>query len=151
MARPSNTDRQIRLLQKLTQGAAAHMAGLSERHIRTTDCPRNSDGTYSARDVAAWLAERSADASDELAGKESPNLERYRAAKADLAEMMAAERRGLLIPRDKNREFLGRVAATIRQASEVIRTFSAEAHQILDEALADSEATIEEFFSDGTA
>src|SRR4051794_31165004 len=98
MARKSTTDRQIAELQKLTQGAAASLASWSERHLRAcTDCPRNPDGSYSGAAVVKWLVERATD-TDELAGQDSPNLERYRAAKADLAEMMAAERRGLLIP-----------------------------------------------------
>src|SRR5262245_14716913 len=140
MSRRSTSDEQIRMLGRLTQQAAAQLAGLSGRHLRSTDCPRNPDGTYNAWDVARWLVERAADDSSDVPG-DSPNLERYRAAKAELAEMQAAERRGQLISRERNREFLGRVAAILRQAGEVIRTFSSEAHQILDEALADTAST----------
>lgn len=149
MARKSTTDQQLATMRGLTQASAAWVAEMSERHLRTTDCPRNGDGTYSAQAVSTWRADRAAaTAGADLPTGDSPNLERYRAAKADLAEMEAAERRGQLIPSDRNRAFMGRVAAILRQAGDVIRTFSPEAHQVLDEALADAENEIEVFFGD---
>lgn len=145
MPKRSTTKDQIKAMQSLTQGAAAWLVGVGERHLRTTDAPRNADGTYCGVDLARWLTERAADDVADT-GTESPNLERYRAAKADLTEMLAAERRGQLIPREASRDFLGRVAAIICQAGQVIKTFSTEAHAILDEALADAETAVEEFF-----
>ena len=85
-----------------------------------------------------------------LTGATSPALERYRQARAEREEIGLAVLKGELIPRDRNREFLGRVASILRQAGDILRTISAEAHQVLDEALIDIDSEIEAFFGDGS-
>lgn len=106
-------------------------------------CPRNDDGTFNATSVIAWrieLVERKASeaAGDPLlvGGGDSPNLERYRAAKAALTELELGERKKELIPRDELRVALGTVAAQVRRAlTELQKRFGDDAAQIVGSAL----------------
>jgi hypothetical protein len=80
----------------------------------------------------------------------SPALERYREERAALARLDRLEREGQLIPRDQARESLGRVAAILRGAGEVLqRQFGATAGELLYEALDDCTREIEHFFGSG--
>ena len=46
-------------MQRLTQGAAAWLAGISPRSLRDVpDIPRAADGTYSGQDIVKWAAGR---------------------------------------------------------------------------------------------
>ena len=68
---------------------------------------------------------------------DSPALERYRAAKADLAEMQLERERGELISRDHVRAALGRWAGPLRRAGEILeKQHGQSARKVLDEALA---------------
>lgn len=63
-------------------------------------CPRNSDGSYDLTAVIAWREDRiRAEVDDAMAssGKDSPNLERLRAARADMAELEFKTRLGKVI------------------------------------------------------
>ena len=87
------------------------------------------------------------------AGVPSPALERYREERALLAKLERQEREGSLIPRDDSRDGLGRIAARLRAAGELLeRQFGAEAREVLDEALGDAQREIEQVFGadDGT-
>ena len=89
--------------------------------------------------VAAREADREASGGDPmLAGGDSPGLERFRMARAKIAELDLAARESSLIPRDKVHDGLGRLATIIRGAGESLqRQFGAEAQDVLDEVLAD--------------
>ena len=45
---------QIQVLHSLTQQAAAHLVGMTPRHLRDQGAPRNEDGTYDARALLVW-------------------------------------------------------------------------------------------------
>ena len=76
------------------------------------------------------------DADPLLAGGDSPNLERYRGAKADLAEMDLQERRGTHANLEELDGALMRFAGGIRRAGEVLqRRFGNEASDILNEGI----------------
>ena len=52
---------QIRVLRSLSQGAAAYLLGLSSRSVRDMEAaglPRNSDGSYDALAILAFLRRR---------------------------------------------------------------------------------------------
>ena len=132
------SQQQIATMQALSQGAAAWLVGLSTRTFRDTTAPRGSAGLYNARDLLAWKAGPAAGSDDPLlTGGDSPNLERYRAAKADLAEMDALERRGRLVDVDAFAEWWGtEVAAPMRRAVETLQSrFGADAAEIVAAAL----------------
>jgi len=80
-----------------------------------------------------------ADADDDAllsAGADSPELERFRAARADLAEMERDERRGKLISADRLREICTEVGATIKSARKrLVKKFGRPAGEILDDAI----------------
>lgn len=100
--------------------------------------------------VVARAADReSSDGEPMLAGGDSPALERFRLARARIAELDLQERQGSLIPRDKVHDGLGRLATIIRGAGESLqRQFGREAQDILDEALADFDREAADTFGD---
>src|SRR4051812_14117329 len=109
---------ELATVKALGQSAAAYIIGLKPRSFRDLDAPRNDDGTYNAAELVKWQVARTASPDDPLlAGGDSPNLERYRKAKAELAEMDAAERRGQLADVNALCEWwLIEVAPLVRQA-----------------------------------
>ena len=83
-----------------------------------------------------------------LDGESTPALERYRNARAILAEMDIEERSGQLIRRDVAHDNLMLIASLLRGAGVVLqRQFGDEAHTILDEALDEAERVIEREFA----
>jgi hypothetical protein len=99
-------------------------------------------------DFLAANARKLAVPDDELMqGAASPALERYREERALIAKLERQEREGTLLPRDQTRDGLGRIAARIRAAGELLeRQFGPEARAVLDEALTDAEREIEQVF-----
>lgn len=82
-----------------------------------------------------------------MQGVGSPALERYREERALIARLDRLEREGRLMPRDKVRESLGRIAAVVRSAGDGLqRRFGPEAVEILHEALADAHREIDRTF-----
>lgn len=76
-------------------------------------------------------------------GSDSPNLERYRLAKAIEVERKNDKEEGLLIPRPVIREALLPAAAAMRQAGErLAKLFGNDAHAIYAEAVQEYEAAI---------
>lgn len=75
-----------------------------------------------------------------LDGGDSPGLERYRNAKADLAEMERDERRGKVIPSDEILPSLQQAAGAMRQAIEhAVRLYGNPVGELLNEALTETE------------
>jgi hypothetical protein len=73
-------------------------------------------------------------------GPSTPALERLRRFTGDLKELELKERRGDLLRRDDVHAGLAELGRIIKGASETLRrSFGAEAHAVLDEALADYE------------
>jgi hypothetical protein len=82
-------------------------------------------------------------------GSDSPALERWRRAKADLAEIEVQSKRGSLVPRNEIRTGLDAIAARLRGfAEELQREFGPGAIDLLDEALTDCENAIDRMYSD---
>lgn len=102
-------------------------------------------GRYPLREIARWLRESgpwkpharpTVDADPMLAGPESPALERYREARAKLAELDLAERTKTLVDMAEMHEWLSDLARHLRRAGERIdRLCGPEPKRILDEAL----------------
>ena len=83
-------------------------------------------------------------------GTSSPALERYREERAALAKLDRLERERSLIPRDRCREALGRIAAILRGAGDALgRQFGSGATDLLYEALDDATREVERSFGDG--
>jgi hypothetical protein len=84
-----------------------------------------------------------------LVGGSSPALERYREERAALARMDRMERERLLVSRDEVREGLGRIAAMLRGAGDVLqRQFGPAALEVLNDALDDAQREIDRCFGD---
>ena len=149
----SRADDQIAELDALTQKAAAHLVGLTDRQLRNRDdVPRNPDQTYSGPALLAWAVERAeleAGSDPMLRGDSSPGLERYRAARAELAEMDLAEKRGQLVRVESIRRMLDTVASLIRDATvRIDRQFGAEAADMIGDALDEADRHIRRQFGD---
>lgn len=134
-----------------SQTAVAEVLGVNRNTVAkwgSRNCPRNTDGTYCLSAVFAWrLDDLSASGeASELAAEQdadSPSLERYRAARADLAEHELAVRRGELIPRDEMMEVLRYCARVLRTAGEQLqKSFGRDAQELLNGALDEFEETI---------
>src|SRR4051812_7280136 len=82
-------------------------------------------------------------------GGSSPALERYREERAALAKLDRLERERSLIPRDRCREALGRIATILRSAGDALgRQFGSGATDVLYEALDDATREVERSFGD---
>lgn len=90
-----NQQQQIAAMQAIGQRAAAWLVGLPRSTFRDSSAPRNADGTYDAAQLFTWQP-----SSRPPQAAESPSLERYRAARADLAEMERSERMQRLVAVD---------------------------------------------------
>jgi phage terminase Nu1 subunit (DNA packaging protein) len=81
---------------------------------RKAGCPCNPDSTYSALSVHKWLLDQERESfvpKSDMASCDSPALERYREARAAIAELDLKTREGELIAReDVAREWALRVA-----------------------------------------
>lgn len=90
-------------LHRASQTAAAEVLSITDRQLRRLkDAPRRTDGYYDIPSLVRWKintieAEYLA-ASGDTNGQRSEGLERFRQARAELAEMELAERRGELWP-----------------------------------------------------
>ena len=105
--------------------------------------------------IDAWTARKVEQATEALrkgndpllSGGDSPELERYRKARADLAEMERDERNGSLIPRQQLEPAFVQYASAIRRAGEGLqRRYGNEAAAMLNEALDDAERIIRQSF-----
>ena len=96
--------------------------------------------------VERRIAERKRSPVDDplLVEGDSPGLERYRLAKASLAELDLAERKGQLIDVSTCRHTLSRWAAILRRSGERVARLHPEAGLTLSEALIECEAVVEE-------
>jgi hypothetical protein len=86
-----------------------------------------------------------------MQGGGSPALEKYREERAALARLDRLEREGTLVPRERIRQSLGRIAAILRGAGDTLqRQYGVEALEILFEALDDAEREVERSFGEGS-
>lgn len=114
-------------------------------------------GAYPLAAIQAWRDKQNADRKPGdvdplLAGTSSPALERYRDERAKLARLDRMAREGQLIDRDAVHAALAEIAAIIRQAGETLqRDFGQAARDVLDEALDEAAAHIEQYAAVETA
>lgn len=123
-----------------------------------------SSGRYDLHDVLAWLRSdgpwrpkiiepsQSAGLDDLIvASGDSPNLERYRLAKAQLAELELEGKRRAVVPRDMARAALGRVASLWRRYGERLgKRHGPEELASFNETLGEAQQVIDdEFGGDG--
>lgn len=83
-------------------------------------------------------------------GDDSPELERYRAARASLAELELSRKRGDVVDAAATSSMLGGVAEVIRNCGEQLgREFGESAREILESALSNYQREIDqsEFFT----
>ncbi len=107
-------------------------------------------GYYPLDKIAKWLRQSKwqlqapSGEDDLLGGDSSPNLEKYRAARARLAELDLLERERSLLRVDVMRDALSRMSSIIRDAGDILqRQFGTEASKILIEALDDAKTEID--------
>lgn len=125
------------------------MASVKPRTLRewfTQGCP-NEPGRYCVPEIIEWGRENKWAAiigdEAELAGGDSPALERYRDEKAKIARLDRLEREGELVRRETLHETLIAFAGVFRAAGEKLRTqFGNEALLILTEAIDAAERLI---------
>jgi phage terminase Nu1 subunit (DNA packaging protein) len=135
--------------------------GVARDTVRKDWVARKMPGEPGAYDLSAIAKWRETDLSrknkrpvgdesgdPDLEGEESPGLERYRLAKAALAELELDRKRRAVIDRAVAHEGLGRIADVLRQAGERLqRQHGPDALGVLEEALASAEIEIETIFS----
>lgn len=132
--------------------------------VKKPDFPEAVEGCYSVRRVAEWRLLRDQELERKRSGPAptSPNsddpllnagdsvgLERYRMAKAQLAELDLAEREKVMLSADAVHDGLAIIAQSFRKACEALqRKFGAEAFLILDESVKEAETKINDMFRD---
>lgn len=78
-----------------------------------------------------------------LADGDSPGLERYRLAKAKLAELDLEHRRGELIDKEKCSQLFGRWATVVRRMGDrLTKRFGIEANQVVVEAMDECQSIV---------
>lgn len=133
-------------LTKLTQHEAGYLLGITDRQVRNLAVPRNEDGSYDARELLLWKVEQTQVAELEDVDVDSPGLERYRLAKAQLAELELAERRGQVVKVDAAKDVLTRWADVLRRlAATMKQQFGREAEEHVFDAIDDCEHVLQDF------
>lgn len=139
----------------------ANFAGVSRNTIykwqRLPGYPQASDGSVCKWELCEWYLRRSmiqdpvSDEDDLEPGTASPALERFRSARADLAELELQQKRKELVPRDDIRLFILRVAGLFRGwLDRLQRQHGDDVYQTGVDLLGDIEAkTAREFGPDG--
>lgn len=118
------TKRQAADMSRLMQQDAARLLGVTVRTLqRWGDAPRNADKTYDARKLVAWRLSQEAAVNDALlaVGTDSPALERYRTARAELAELEVATKRGELVDVQTFSDWWFDAATRLRKRLEVVQ------------------------------
>lgn len=144
----------VRNLATATQDEVAAVLGISAMQVSRLQKTEGAPTGINVPEFVGWYVERQlrrattqAGGDPDMVGGDSPALERYRAAKADLAELDRDERRMKLIPRDQAEESARMRAQVMRRAGEKLqRRFGVEAQEILDDAIDEATRIIEKTF-----
>ena len=117
--------------ERATGADVARLFGITRSAVSQWPCPRRPDGSYSLPAVVAWkMGNLAADA--DLGSGDSPELERYRRARAGLAELDLQERLKSLVSRSQVRECIVAFAQQIRNVGEhLTRRFGNDAADML--------------------
>jgi hypothetical protein len=102
--------------------------------------PAGSLGPWALTEIIPWILTRQRLASSDdplmLDGPDSPNLERFRAAKAALAELELGERAATLLDRSKTRIVFDRLGGILRRLGERLgKRFGNDAAQMMNDSL----------------
>ena len=115
-------------------------------------------GAYCVEDCRAWISARMDrrhrhsghdDEDTEASSADSPQLERYRAARADLAELELAKKRGELIAADDVSSFLQQFAILMRGFGERLGKVSPELASELESVLSQGAALADQWIGHG--
>lgn len=141
-----------------TLGKVAEHFGVAERTVgtwkNTRGMPVEPDSTYDLEKIGKWKREREArrlvpDDDPLMVEGESPALERYREARAKLAELELAKKKGEVIEVEIMRPGLDRLVASFRSLGGKLRErFGDGAYEIYCEALDLAQLEIDRFFDD---
>ena len=139
-AKPKTAAAIITEMESLSQTAMAWIFGISSRAFRDRrGVPRNEDGSYNARSVIQWHVEQlqPVDAEPMLSGPDSPALERFREARAKLAELELSVRRGQLVDLEEfNGWFDLEIAGPLRKNLQKLqRKHGKEAFELISNGL----------------
>ncbi len=147
------TDLERQVVSRLTASTAAWLLGMSDSGFRAAKPPKNDDGkTYDARALVQWHIGRQqkADPLMDTPLADSPSLERYRHAKAKLAELDYEKACRTVLPVAEVRAAVTNLTGPLRRASEELgRRFGAEAQKVLNDAIANYAAALRRQYSQG--
>lgn len=128
--------------------AIALQVGERTCHTWLTEGAPGEKGRYSVSAFVEWARENkwsAADVDPLLGGPDSPALERFRAARANLAELELQERQRTFIPIDELLPTLLDGAGVIRQAGEALgREYGAEAQRVINDAVSEFVAGLDQ-------
>lgn len=146
------TDLERQVASRLTASTAAWLLSMSDSGFRAAKPPKNDDGkTYDARELVEWYIGRlkTPDPLMDVPSSDSPALERYRTAKARLAELAyEKECRNVLPVAEVRTAIVGMTAPLRRAAEELGRTFGPDAQRVLNSAIATYAAALRRQFTD---
>jgi len=162
MAKSAKATKKPRKCDWLTRAELARAFGLTETglkksvlplvapsHVRTERCRSGSRLLYYGRGVIeAWAAKQAARhrKPDPLESAAGPAAERYRAAKADMAEMDRDHRLGELVPTALLRECHSVFSSILQRTGDALqRTCGPDAHRIFEEGLDEALAGVKKF------
>ncbi|NLF70099.1 MAG: hypothetical protein GX575_13750 [Candidatus Anammoximicrobium sp.] len=147
------TDLEREALSRLTASTAAWLLGMSDSGFRAAKPPKGDDGrTYDARALVAWHVGRQqkADPLMDVPSSDSPSLERYRTAKARLAELAYEQACRTVLPVAEVRSAVVGMTMPLRRASEELgRRFGADAQKIVNDAISNYAAALRRQFTQG--
>lgn len=112
---------------------------------------------YDLGEISTWLKKRGlgpnrkpAIEDEDLTGpSDSPGLERYRLAKAKLAEIELAKQQGSVVSREVSRDILGRIASLFRRYGERLsKRHGPEEAKLFNEVLENAQQIILKEFGD---
>jgi phage terminase Nu1 subunit (DNA packaging protein) len=134
-----------------TQADLASLMGVNRRTIADWKSqpgfPRKGVRGWSVAAVSSWRSRRDGceDSPDPLlAGVVSPALERYRQARATLAELEVSQKRSQLVSLEAVTQGLAVFASTMRSAFDTLqRQFGQEAYAVVANALDDAESILQ--------
>jgi len=146
------TDLERQVVSRLTASTAAWLLSMSDSGFRQAKPPKGDDGkTFSARELVAWHVGRQqkADPLMDVPSADSPALERYRAAKARLAELAYEQACRTVLPVAEVRAAVTNMTGPLRRASEELgRRFGADAQKIVNDAISNYAAALRRQFTD---
>lgn len=103
--------------ERMNATQCARLFGVSRQALSQWACPKNTDGTYCAKDVILWkVAKAKEDASDGAsAATKDKDVRRLRKAKADRAELEVKKMTGQVIDRGEVETMWSRLLTRLRQ------------------------------------